>query len=148
MADYRRSEIVSGLFILLAVAVFALFAFKTGGIPTPGWFKESGTTCVSFFPDVKTLEEGVKVSIGGRRVGEVRSIRLASPDDADFRAFLQRFPGAVRADRQGRAALRVEFEVFDQEDVRLNRDPRDRQLPRHPLPEARTRGDEGRGHAA
>ena len=35
MAEYRRAEIVSGLFIVASVVVFALFAFKVKGMPDP-----------------------------------------------------------------------------------------------------------------
>ncbi len=58
MADYRGSEIVSGLFIVLAVVVFGLFAFNVGGFRLPAVFRGKGLTCHAHFSDIKRLEKG------------------------------------------------------------------------------------------
>jgi ABC-type transporter Mla subunit MlaD len=119
MAQYRRSEIISGMFILLAVGVFGLFAFGVGGIRLPRAFARSSTLCTTFVPDVKTLEVGQKVTVGGQRVGKVEGITIAGPQDPDYLRFLERFP-RESAD-PGRAVLRVDFAVWD--DLGLLVDP-------------------------
>ncbi|MFQ5506590.1 MAG: MlaD family protein, partial [Planctomycetota bacterium] len=69
MVDYRRSEIVSGLFIVLAVLVFALFALKVGSFDLFAPFRGDVVSCRAYLHDIKTLEKGAKVTVGGRTVG-------------------------------------------------------------------------------
>ena len=76
MADYRRTEIVSGLFIVLAVAVFGLFAFQVGGLGVPEIVRGARLVCYAQFTDIKSLEKGAKVTVGGEPVGKVTSVRL------------------------------------------------------------------------
>lgn len=76
MSQYRKSEIVSGLFITLAAVVFALFAFKVGRFDLLGLFRAEAVRCRAYFLDVKTLQVGSKVTVGGRNVGEVTDLRL------------------------------------------------------------------------
>ena len=76
MSSYRRSEIISGLFIVLAAVVFALFAFKVGRFDLMGLLKEDAITCRTYFANVKTLQVGSKVRVGGREVGEVVGLVL------------------------------------------------------------------------
>ncbi len=76
MSDYRRSEIISGLFVTLAVLVFALFAFKVGRFDLMGLLKPEAIHARSFLLDVKTVQVGSKVKVGGREVGEVTSVQL------------------------------------------------------------------------
>ena len=77
-ASYKRSEIVSGLFVLVAVVAFALLVFRVGGIHPDRWFGQAGTPCRVVFQDVKTLAVGAKVVVGGRTVGSVTDIGLVS----------------------------------------------------------------------
>ncbi len=76
MSDYRRSEVVTGLFVALAAVVFALFAFKVGRFDLMGLLAGDAVTGRTFFANVKTLQVGSKVRVGGREVGEVSAIRL------------------------------------------------------------------------
>ena len=76
MSSYRRSEIVSGLFVVLAAVVFGLFAFKVGRFDLMGLLKDDAITCRAYFPNVKTLQVGSKVRVGGREVGEVIGLVL------------------------------------------------------------------------
>ncbi|NRA96739.1 MAG: hypothetical protein HRU14_11085 [Planctomycetes bacterium] len=80
MAQYRRSEIVSGTFILLALIVFAFFAFGAGGGDLFGLLSEESKTFVAVMPDIQALEVGAKVAVGGQRVGRVTKIEYASGD--------------------------------------------------------------------
>ncbi len=87
MASYRRSEIVSGLFVILAAVVFGLFAFKVGRFDLMGLLKDDVVVCRTYFANVKTLQVGSKVRVGGREVGEVTNLVLvedpAPLDDQD-----------------------------------------------------------------
>ncbi len=76
MSSYRRSEIISGLFVTLAAVVFGLFAFKVGRFDLMGLLKDDTISCRTYFPNVKTLQVGSKVRVGGREVGEVTSLVL------------------------------------------------------------------------
>ncbi len=78
MASYRRNEIVSGLFVLAAVALFALFAFRVGDLDLFAAARGSELLCHAHFSDVKTLDAGAKVTVAGRRVGTVRELRLVA----------------------------------------------------------------------
>lgn len=76
MSDYRRSEIISGLFVTLAAVVFGLFAFKVGRFDLMGLFKGETVAARTYFLNVKTLQVGSQVRVGGREVGEVTDLRL------------------------------------------------------------------------
>ncbi len=76
MSSYRRSEILSGLFVALAAVVFGLFAFKVGRFDLMGLLEDEAITCRSYFANVKTLQVGSKVRVGGREVGEVTGLVL------------------------------------------------------------------------
>ena len=83
MSDFRRSEIVTGLFVALAAMVFALFAFKVGRFDLMGLLKSKAVTARTYFSNVKTLQVGSKVRVGGREVGEVTSLRLVEGSTAE-----------------------------------------------------------------
>ncbi len=76
MSSYRKSEIVSGLFVTLAAVVFGLFAFKVGRFDLMGLLKDDAIACRTFLANVKTLQVGSKVRVGGREVGEVTGLLL------------------------------------------------------------------------
>jgi ABC-type transporter Mla subunit MlaD len=82
MAEYRKHEILSGLFLMLAVLVFALFAFKLGSFDLSGLFGADSWPFKVYVQDVKTLAEGAKVTVGGRSVGVVQRIDLVSDQEA------------------------------------------------------------------
>ena len=104
MAEYRKHEILSGLFLMLAVAVFALFAFKVGGFDLSGMFGSDAWPFKVYVKDVKTLTDGAKVTVGGRGVGVVQSIELVGDDEA----------------RPDGRRIRVNFDITD---PRLQLDP-------------------------
>ncbi len=76
MSSYRRSEIITGLFVTLAAVVFGLFAFKVGRFDLMGLLEDEAITCRAYFTNVKTLQVGSKVRVGGREVGEVTGLVL------------------------------------------------------------------------
>jgi hypothetical protein len=76
MSDYRRSEVISGLFVTLAVLVFALFAFKVGRFDLLGLLKPEAISARAFLLDVRTVQVGSKVKVGGREVGEITAVQL------------------------------------------------------------------------
>lgn len=73
---YRRSEIVSGLFIVVALFIFGLFAFKVGRFDLMGLFRPPAVVGRAVFLDVESLRVGAEVKVGGRRVGEVTALNL------------------------------------------------------------------------
>lgn len=80
MAQYRRSEIVSGAFIVLSVVAFGLFAFGLGGKSFLNLFAGEKREFIALMSDIQTLQVEAKVAIGGRRVGRVTKIEIATPE--------------------------------------------------------------------
>jgi ABC-type transporter Mla subunit MlaD len=76
MAEYRRSEIISGLFVCLAFVIFGLFAFRVGRFDFFSFLKRETLICVAYFTDVQTLAPGQPVKVGGQPVGEVTAVRM------------------------------------------------------------------------
>ncbi|RMD64495.1 MAG: MCE family protein [Planctomycetota bacterium] len=81
--SYRRSEIVSGAFVLAAAALLAWFAFRAGGVSPLSFLQARPVECVAQFTDVQGLMVGAPVWAAGRKVGEVRSIRLVEAPMTD-----------------------------------------------------------------
>jgi ABC-type transporter Mla subunit MlaD len=125
MAEYKRAEIVTGLFIAASVAVFALFAFKVQGLPI--WlFEDEGVDCEAWFSDVKGMDTAAKVTIAGYRVGTVTGI---TEEDAPFDAEelaeeseRRKLPEGWRLGREHHR-VRVRFKIIDR-NVRLGDDAR------------------------
>ncbi|HMS15391.1 MAG TPA: MlaD family protein [Planctomycetota bacterium] len=103
MASYRKTEILSGLFILSAVGLFILFAFRVGSFDLFGLTKGESRVLETMLLTTETLEPGAKVTVGGVRVGSVTEMRLASPEEA--RAFRAAFPEEVWTGAYASAAL-------------------------------------------
>jgi ABC-type transporter Mla subunit MlaD len=121
MAEYRRAEIVSGLFIVLSVMVFALFAFKVKGLPI-WFFEDEGVECEAWFADVKQLDSAAKVTIGGHRIGTVTAIEsqpraFTEEEIADERSRRETLPADWVPGRE-RPLIRVKFKITEP-DVRL-----------------------------
>jgi ABC-type transporter Mla subunit MlaD len=117
MANYQRNEIVPGLFVLAAAAVFVLFAFRVGRWEVLNALKGERLVCRAVFDEVKTLSVGAKVSVAGRRVGEVSRLRWTelAYDAADIdvlRRQLGTLPAGVREGLR-RLVVEVEFELAD-----------------------------------
>lgn len=129
MANYQRNEIVPGLFVLAAAAVFTLFAFRVGRWQILNFLKGERLPCRAVFDEVKTLAVGAKVSVAGRRVGEVSGLRWTetpySAEDLEFlRQSLGTLPAGVRVGSL-HLVVEVEFELADRE---LRLDPRSAQV--------------------
>ena len=75
-SDTRRSEIVSGLFVLAALLLFLVLVFRIGGIDAGRWFGRLGVPGRVILDDVKTLAVGAKVVVGGREVGAVTGMEF------------------------------------------------------------------------
>ena len=76
MANYTRSEVVTGGFVALALAVFTLFAFGIYGIDPLQFLGEKKVACVAVFADVQSLDVGAPVSMSGHKVGRVTSLEI------------------------------------------------------------------------
>ena len=104
MPPYSRSEIISGLFVVLAVIVFALFAFNIVHIELP--FAEPPAAHLrAEFTDAGALDPGDRVIFAGKVVGRVNAIAIRqTPVD---------LPGAPEGTT--RQLLEVRFEINDPE---------------------------------
>ncbi len=124
MVPYRRVEIVSGVFILVAVATFALFAFEIGDLDDLPVFRKRAVTCIAKFTDVKGIAPGAKVTVGGIRVGRVTGMRFVAQDlSVEDTNRLAEVLGTEEARRLGltvvRQVVEVSFELQDP-DLRLH----------------------------
>ncbi|MEM1212616.1 MAG: MlaD family protein [Planctomycetota bacterium] len=82
MPPYSKSEIISGLFVVLAVTIFAMFAFNVIQIDLPF----TGEKSIPFTADLDyaaTLAPGDKVIFAGKDVGSVTDIQIKSIADPD-----------------------------------------------------------------
>ncbi|HEX9661219.1 MAG TPA: outer membrane lipid asymmetry maintenance protein MlaD [Candidatus Binatia bacterium] len=92
--NYKTSEIIVGLFVLIGVACLGYLAIKLGKLEV---LSDSGYTVYADFPTVAGLKRGDPVEIAGVKVGRVESMGLA--------------------DDRARLVLRVDDGVKLQEDV-------------------------------
>src|SRR5262245_18487658 len=118
MAEYRRNEIVSGLFVCLAIAVFCLFAFKVGGFNLFGFLKKRALVCRAYFTDVKTVETGAEVKVGGQPVGKVTAVRMVerplTKEQVDqLRAFNPEKASSGLEPGMLRQLVELELELYD-----------------------------------
>jgi hypothetical protein len=118
MASYRRSEVISGLFVTLAIAVLGLFAFRVGSFDLLGLFKGEVLVCKSYFTDVKTLEPGQEVKVGGQPVGKVTAVRmvaraLTEKQVRQLRDFHEEKAASGLSAGMRRQLIEVEFELSD-----------------------------------
>ena len=79
--NYKTSEIIVGLFVLIGIACLGYLAIKLGKLEV---LSDSGYTVYADFPTVAGLKRGDPVEIAGVKVGRVESMGLA-----DDRARLQ-----------------------------------------------------------
>lgn len=118
MPNYQRNEIVPGLFVLAATAVFGLYAFRVGRWEVLDFLKGRRVLCRTVFDEVKTLAVGARVAVAGRRVGEVSRLRWTDqPYGKEDMEILRRQFGTLPAGvREGarRLVVEVDFELNDQ----------------------------------
>ncbi|MGH7927273.1 MAG: MlaD family protein [Candidatus Binatia bacterium] len=72
--NYKTSEVVVGLFVLVGIICLGYLAIKLGKLEVLG---DSGYTVYADFPTVAGLKRGDPVEIAGVRVGRVESLGLA-----------------------------------------------------------------------
>ena len=92
--NYKTSEIIVGLFVLIGIACLGYLAIKLGKLEV---LSDSGYTVYADFPTVAGLKRGDPVEIAGVKVGRVESMGLA--------------------DDRARLVLRVDDGIKLQEDV-------------------------------
>ena len=117
MPNYQRKEIVPGVFVLAAAAVFTLYAFRVGRWEVFDFLKGDRLACRAVFDEVKTLVVGAKVVVAGRRVGAVNRLRWAeqaytAADLEQLRRQLGTLPAGIQEGAQ-RLAVEVDFELTD-----------------------------------
>jgi hypothetical protein len=126
MAEYRRNEIVSGLFVCLAIVAFSLFAFRVGRFDLLGLFKGEALVFRAYFTDVKTLEPQQPVKVGGQSVGEVIAVRmvqrpLSEEQVGHLRDFNEEKAARGLAPGMMRQLIEIEFELTEP-NLKLNPD--------------------------
>jgi phospholipid/cholesterol/gamma-HCH transport system substrate-binding protein len=72
--NYKTSEVVVGLFVLVGIICLGYLAIKLGKLEVLG---DSGYTLYADFPTVAGLKRGDPVEIAGVKVGRVESMGLA-----------------------------------------------------------------------
>ncbi|MEM6552456.1 MAG: MlaD family protein [Planctomycetota bacterium] len=82
MPPYSRSEIISGLFVVLAVTIFAMFAFNIIQIDLP-FTRDKAIPFTADLAYAATLAPGDKVIFAGKDVGTVTDIQIKSIPDPD-----------------------------------------------------------------
>jgi ABC-type transporter Mla subunit MlaD len=123
MPNYQRKEIVPGLFVLAAAAVFALYAFRVGRWEVLDFLKGQRIACRTVFDEVKTLVVGAKVVVAGRRVGAVNRLAWTEQEyqqeDLDrLRRQLGTLPADIHVGAR-HAVVEVDFELSDP-DLRID----------------------------
>ncbi len=118
MTDYRKSEILTGLFVCLAIVVFCLFAFRIGKFDLLGFLKGEVVICRAYFTDVKTLGPGSVVKVGGQRVGKITAVRMVEKPltraQVDLiRSFSEWKAASSLTEGMIRQLIEVEFELAD-----------------------------------
>jgi len=79
MRESPRQELWVGAFVLVGLAAIAYLSIAIGGLRAGG---PSGRSIIATFDEIGGLKDRARVVIGGVKVGQVKSIALAS----DFRA--------------------------------------------------------------
>lgn len=120
MNEYRKSEILTGVFVCLAIVVFSLFAFRVGTFDLLGFLKGDVIVCRAYFTDVKTLEPGSVVKVGGQPVGKVTEVHMVERELTKAQVDLIRSFSEWKAAsdlREGmiRQLIEVQFELTDPE---------------------------------
>lgn len=79
MQQYRRVEVIVGIFVFLGILGMSLMAVKLGQM---GGFSNDGYTITASFTDVGGVREGSDVMIAGVVVGRVSSVGLKDNEEA------------------------------------------------------------------
>ncbi len=93
MKSYNRSEIVSGIFVVLALGVFALFAFKVGQFDILRSLSGPALDCATDFRDVKSLSAMEDQNL--KRVKRAKQLRDDAEKHPITRGFVQTFGASI-----------------------------------------------------
>jgi ABC-type transporter Mla subunit MlaD len=105
---YGKNEIITGLFVVVAALVFALFSFRLGGLGRIAAFQGPSLACECTLATVENLTVGAKVAVAGRRVGSVSAMEFVEvPGEEPVAA------DTAPDDRPLSQAVRVRFELRD-----------------------------------
>lgn len=77
--QYRRIEVIVGVFVLLGLLGMVYMSVKLGEV---GGFGSSGYTLKASFDDVGAIRNGADVMVAGVSVGSVKNITLSDDDEA------------------------------------------------------------------
>ena len=118
MDQYKRSEILSGLFVVGAVVVFCLFSFQVGAFDLSRLLGKPRVSCCADFREARGLVSGSSVKVAGLDVGRVTGLRFVRKElTADAVVRLVEILGAEAAEglAEGltRQVVEISFEILD-----------------------------------
>lgn len=79
MNDYKKIELIVGIFVLIGVMSISWMAIKLGQV---GGIGQQGYELVAVFEDVGGVREGSDVMLAGVAVGQVKSVTLKDNEEA------------------------------------------------------------------
>ena len=79
MNDYKRIEIIVGIFVLIGVMSISWLAIKLGQV---GGLGQKGYTLVAVFDDAGGVRDGSDVMLAGVAIGQVKSVSLKDNEEA------------------------------------------------------------------
>jgi len=104
--NYKTSEIIVGLFVLIGIACLGYLAIKLGKLEV---LSDSGYTVYADFPTVAGLKRGDPVEIAGVKVGRVESMGLAD----DWARLQLRFDDGIKLQEDVIASVRARGLIGD-----------------------------------
>lgn len=104
--NYKTSEVIVGLFVLIGVACLGYLAIKLGKLEV---LSDSGYTVYADFPTVAGLKRGDPVEIAGVKVGRVESMALAD----DRARLVLRFDDGIKLQEDVIASVRARGLIGD-----------------------------------
>lgn len=113
MGEYRKIEIIVGIFVFLGILSMAYMALKLGEV---GGLGTSGYTLNARFQDAGGIRPGADVMIAGVIVGRVEKVALSGDDEAEL---VLRIQDGVRITRDAIASIRTKGIIGDRY-VRIN----------------------------
>ncbi len=81
MQNYKKIEMVVGVFVLIGVLSIAWLAIELGGV---GGLGTKGYKLVAVFEDAGGVREGSDVMLAGVPIGQVSAVRLKNNEEAEM----------------------------------------------------------------
>ncbi|MEM6751026.1 MAG: MlaD family protein [Planctomycetota bacterium] len=122
MNAYTKHELVTGTFVVIAAAIFTLFAFNILDLDLRLGSDVEPARFTAEFTDVGSLTVGDKVVFGGTEVGKVTAIQIKLVELGEDQAAALNLRGSQPPARAGQRAQVIEV-GFEVDDPSLRLDP-------------------------